>query len=124
MSGNLPDGCYPNDPRFNEEDKPWAKCHICGDGGYIEYDQERGFHCICDTCKAEVFRMADEKACRRFFQEGYYDTVTACPSCHAETTGLKIHTDIHGIRVACSCGVSGPYEESIEEALDSWNELF
>jgi uncharacterized Zn finger protein len=37
----------------------YAKCHICGDGGYVVYDEFRGsFICECQSCGALVSDMA------------------------------------------------------------------
>jgi hypothetical protein len=102
----------------------YAKCHICGDGGYVVYDEFRGsFICECQSCGALVSDMATGIETARWFEEGRYSNVSECPYCEAETFGLTAIHSIQGPRIECSCGVSGPYGYDDEDALIAWNNL-
>jgi len=48
-----------------------------------------------------------------------------CPNCSAKEPGAihPYYDTPERVRFECDCGVSGPYEETLAEAMASWNNL-
>lgn len=67
--------------------------------------------------------MEDQKTLQRQPQVATSDGLAACPNCEEMGDHQEIEHQMQGSRVACDCGVCGPWELDYDAAVAAWNHL-